>query len=132
MDIEILVSSMLRSHGFIVNTGFLTIRGNKVFKVDYHPPGILLYTELNVEKGYAYNEYVHVNPRLRHRGIGKRLSSVHEEICRESGLTILINNNRNPEFWKKQGYRRLNPFRQMLLARQLDIEFKEQSMYKLR
>lgn len=130
VDIEILVSGMLRSYGFAVSTGNLTIQEDQVFKVDYHPPQILLYTELDVERGYAYNENLYVNPRVRHCGIGARLLSLREEICRESGLTILINNNRNPDFWKRQGYRRLSPFRQMLLARKLGIEFKEHSMYK--
>jgi GNAT superfamily N-acetyltransferase len=131
VDIEILVSSILRSGGFTVNTRVLTIRQGPVVTVDFHPPRILFYTELDLEQGYAYNENFYVNPQLRHRGIGARLSSLHEEICREAGLTILINDNRNPEFWKRQGYRRLNPFRQMRLARRLGIEFREQSMYKV-
>lgn len=130
LGIETLVSSVLRAHGFIVSADVLTVRADHVAIVDFHPPNILLYAELDVERGFAYNENINVNPRCRRRGIGARLLAAHEEICREAGLTILINNNRNPAFWKRHGYRRLNPFRQMLLARRLDVEFMAHSVYK--
>lgn len=130
MDIEILVSSMLRAQGFTVGTEVLSVRVEKVVKIDFHPPNILLYAELDTEHGFAYNENFYVNPRCRHKGIGARLLMALEEICREVELTILINNNRNPAFWKRQGYRRLNPFWQMLLERRLGVVFLGQSMYK--
>ncbi len=130
MDIEILVSSALRAHGFIVSAEVLTVREDQVVIVDFHPRNILLYAELDIERGFAYNENINVNPRCRRRGIGARLLAAHEEICRAAELTILINNNRNPAFWKRQGYRRLNPFWQMLLARRLDVEFMAHSVYK--
>ena len=130
VDMEILVSSMLRAQGFNVTAGVLSVHVDRVVKVDFHPPNILLYTELDIEQGFAYNENLYVNPRCRHRGIGARLLAAHEEICRELKLTILINNNRNPAFWKRQGYRRQNPFWRMLLARRLGVDFLGQSMYK--
>ena len=130
MDMEILVSSALRAHGFIVSAEVLKIHKDKVVKVDFHPANILLYAEFDLERGFAYNENINVNPRFRHRGVGARLLAAHEEICREAELTILINNNRNPAFWKKHGYRRLNRFWQMLLARRLNVEFKAHSVYK--
>jgi GNAT superfamily N-acetyltransferase len=98
--------------------------------MDFHPPSLLFYGEFDIEKGFSYNQNVFVDPRYRHRGIGARLLAMNEDICKASGLTILINNNRNPAFWRAQGYRRLNPLRQMMLARNLSIEFKQQSMYK--
>jgi ribosomal protein S18 acetylase RimI-like enzyme len=130
VDIEILVSSMLRAQGFAVSAEVLAVRSEKVVKVDFHPRDILLYTELDIGRGFAYNENFYVNPQCRHRGIGARLLAAHEEICREVQLTILINNNRQPAFWKRQGYRRLNPFWQMGLEKRLGVEFTGQSMYK--
>ena len=130
MDIEVLFSSILRAHGFAVSPEVLTIHEYRVAGIDFHPPGILLYTEFDIAHGFAYNENIHVNPRFRHRGTGARLLAAHEEICREAGLTILINHNRNPAFWKRHGYRRLNPFWRMFLERQLQVEFREHSVYK--
>ena len=121
---------MPRAHRFTVNTAVLTVHEDKGVKLDFHPPNILLYAELDTERGFAYNENIYVNTRCRHKGIGARLLAVHEEICREIELTILINNNRNPAFWKRQGYRRLNPYWQMVLARRLGVGFMAQSMYK--
>ena len=130
VEIEKLVSGVLSSHGFIVSAEVLTVRADQVVTVDFHAPNILLYAELDVERGFAYNENINVNSRCRRRGIGARLLAAHEEICRAAGLTILINNNRNPAFWKRQGYRPLNPFWQMLLARRLGVEFMAHSVYK--
>ena len=118
------------SHGFIVSAEVLTVRADRVVIVDFHPWNILLYAELDVERGFAYNENIDVNPLCRRRGIGARLLAALEEICRAGELTILINNNRNPAFWKRQGYRRLNPFWQMRLARRLDVEFMAHSVSK--
>ncbi|MCB1790444.1 MAG: GNAT family N-acetyltransferase [Gammaproteobacteria bacterium] len=130
MDVEVLVSSLLRAQGFDVSADVLTVQSGKIVKVDFHPPNVLLYTELDADRGFAYNENFFVNPRCRHKGIGTRLLMAHEAICREMKLTVLINNNRNPAFWRRQGYRRLNPFWQMALARRLAVEFQGQSMYK--
>jgi ribosomal protein S18 acetylase RimI-like enzyme len=130
VDLEILVSSILRAHGFNVTDNFLSVRAERVARIDFHPPGILLYAELDVERGFAYNENVHVNAGCRHRGIGTRLVAAHEAICREARLTILINDNRNPDFWRRKGYLRLNPFWQMRLGRRLAIDFKGPGMYK--
>ena len=131
MDIEILVSSILRAHGFAVTTEALEIEvTTSVVTIDFHPRDTLLYAELDLERGLAYNHNFHINPRLRHRGIGARLLAALEEICSQADLTILINNNRNPAFWKRNGYRRINPFWQVLLSKQLGIPFTENSMYK--
>jgi ribosomal protein S18 acetylase RimI-like enzyme len=130
VDIEILVSSILRAHGFAVTSEVLEIRVASVVEVDFHPRDMLLYAELDLERGLAYNHNVHINPRLRHRGVGARLLAALEEICAQTDLTILINNNRNPAFWKRHGYRRINPFWQVLLSKQLGITFAEHSMYK--
>lgn len=130
MDMGILISSMLRAHGFTVSAEVLTVRTDRLIEIDFHPANVLFYAELDVESGFAYNENVYINPKSRHKGIGTRLLAAHEEICREAGLTILINNNRNPGFWKRQGYRHLNPFWEILLTRQLGIAFMKESMYK--
>lgn len=130
MDIEILVSSMLRAHGFSVSTEVLTVKMERILVIDFHPNKVLLYTEFDLEHGFAYNGNFYVSPEKRHKGLGARLLAAHEEICREAELTILINKNRNPEFWRREGYRRLNPFWQIQLARQLGIEFTKDSMYK--
>ena len=130
MDMEILVSSVLRSHGFAVSSDVLTVRAERVIVVDCHPNGALLYTELDLKNGFAYNGNFFVPADRRHQGIGARLLAAHEEICRETQLTILINKNRNQAFWKKNGYRKLNPFWQMRLARKLDVEFTKDSVYK--
>jgi ribosomal protein S18 acetylase RimI-like enzyme len=126
---EILVSSVLRSHGFTVSHATLSIRTDRRVRIDFHPPNTLLYAELDVESGYAYNLNINVNPRYRHRGVGSRLVAAYEEICREEKLTIVVNNNQNPEFWRRKGYRRLNPFQRMRLSR-LGIECRRQSVYK--
>jgi GNAT superfamily N-acetyltransferase len=130
VDIEILVSSILRAHGFAVTSEVLEVRVESVIKVDFHPPHMLLYAELDLERGLAYNHNFHINPRLRHRGVGARLVAALEDICSQAGLTILINNNRNPTFWKRNGYRRINPFWQVLLSKQLGVAFTGNSMYK--
>lgn len=130
MDLEILVSSILTAHGFSVCDGVLGVHAEKVARIDFHPPGILLYAELDIDRGFAYNENVHVNPTFRQHGIGRRLVAAHEAICREARLTVLINNNRNPDFWRRNGYLRLNPFWQMRLGRRLAIEFDGPGMYK--
>jgi ribosomal protein S18 acetylase RimI-like enzyme len=130
LDLEILVSSVLRSHGFTVSPATLSVHIDKPVRVDFHPPNILLYVELDVERGYAYNVNINVNPRCRHRGIGRKLSAANEEICKQARLIILINNNQNPDFWKRRGYRRLNPFQRMRNARRLAIEIKPHSVYK--
>jgi GNAT superfamily N-acetyltransferase len=130
VELETLVSSILGTHGFDVTDGVLSVRAGQVARIDFHPPGILLYAELDIGRGFAYNENVHVNPRLRQFGIGRRLVAAHEAICREAQLTVLINDNRNPDFWGRNGYLRLNPFRQMRLGRKLAIEFRGPAMYK--
>ena len=130
MDVEILVSSILKAHGFAVNPRVLTVRSTPIVVVDFHLDKALLYTELDLKRGFAYNSNFYVNPANRHQGTGARLIMAHEEICREAELTILINNNRNPALWRQQGYRRLNPFWQIQLARQLSVEFTKDSMYK--
>lgn len=130
MDIEILVSSMLRAQGFGTSVNMLSIDPDAVIKVDFHPPNALLYAELDIENGFAYNENFFVDPRCRHQGIGARLLAAHEQVCRELKLTILINNNRNPDYWKRRGYRGLNPFWQMSLTRRLGIRFQQHSLYK--
>jgi ribosomal protein S18 acetylase RimI-like enzyme len=130
LDLEILVSSVLRSHGFAVSPATLSVHVDKSICVDFHPPNMLLYVELDVARGYAYNVNINVNPRCRHRGIGRKLSAANEEICREAKLIILINNNQNPGFWQRRGYRRLNPFQRMLNARRLAIPFRAHSVYK--
>jgi ribosomal protein S18 acetylase RimI-like enzyme len=98
--------------------------------VDFHPPSLLLYVELDLEQGFAFNLNININPRCRHRGIGRRLLAAHEEICREANLSILINNNLNPAFWRRLGYRRLNPFQMMRLSRRLAAKFSPHSVYK--
>lgn len=130
MDTEILVSSVLKAYGFPTGPDVLSVGLGPVVSVDFHAAGMLLYAELDIERGFAYNESLFLNPRCRHRGIGLRLVTAYEEICSEAGVTILINNNRNPAFWKRLGYRRLNPFWQMYLARQLGIRFHKGSLYK--
>jgi GNAT superfamily N-acetyltransferase len=130
MDMEILASSMLRAHGFAVGPEVLTVREDQVVRLDFHPPNALLYAEFDLENGFAYNHNFYVSPKYRHGGIGTRLLAANDDICREAGLTVLINNNRNPKLWKRQGYRRLDPFWRMILARRLAITFKRQSVYK--
>ncbi|MCB1724252.1 MAG: GNAT family N-acetyltransferase [Gammaproteobacteria bacterium] len=131
MDMEILVSAVLKAHGFPTTPNVLTVSVARLVKIDFHPPNMLLYAELDIQRGFAFNANLHINPRIRHRGIGARLQAAYEEICREARVTILINNNRNPAFWRKLGFRRLNPFRQMLLSRHLNIAFDKGSMYKV-
>jgi GNAT superfamily N-acetyltransferase len=130
MDLEILVSSQLQAHGFVTGPKVLSVRRDRLLRIDFHPPDVLLYAEIDIERGFAFNEHVFVNPRCRHQGIALRLVTAYEAICRELGVTILINDNRNPAFWKRLGYRRINAFWQMLLARRLDIRLRAVSMYK--
>ena len=130
MDLDIVVSSILVVHGFSVSDAVLSVRAEKVARIDFHPPGILLYAELDIDRGFAYNENIHVNPTIRKHGIGTRLVAALEAICREARLTVLINNNRNPDFWRRNGYLRLNPFLQMRLGRRLAIGFDGPGMYK--
>ncbi|MCB1800310.1 MAG: GNAT family N-acetyltransferase [Gammaproteobacteria bacterium] len=130
MDIEILVSSMLRAQGFGTSANVLSIVPGTIVKIDFHPPNALHYAELDLEHGFAYNENFFVDPRCRHQGIGARLLAAHEQICRELKLTILINNNRNPDYWKRRGYLGINAFWRIGLAKRLGIHFHEQSLYK--
>ena len=130
LDFAIIVSSILRAHGFDAGAETLTVCRARTITIDFHPPGILLYVELDPERSFAYNANVNVNPRCRHRGIGARLLAALEEICRQADLTILINDNKNPAFWKRHGYRRLNPFWQMRLAKRLDLDLKAHSVFK--
>jgi GNAT superfamily N-acetyltransferase len=130
MDMAELVSNTLETHGFATDPGVLSIGPAPLVSVDFHPPDLLLYGELDIERGFAYNESLFVDPRRRRHGIGLRLVAAYEQICRAAGVTILINNNRNPAFWKRLGYRRLNPLRQLSLARQLGIPFQRDSLYK--
>jgi len=130
LDTRILVSGVLRSHGFTVSPATLSVGMDRRVSVDFHPPNVLLYAELDVKNGFAYNLTINVNPRYRHRGIGGRLSAACEEICRQAGLTILINNNQNPAFWKRRGYRRLNPLQRMRLVKRLGVGFQAHSVYK--
>jgi ribosomal protein S18 acetylase RimI-like enzyme len=129
LDPEILVSSVLRAHGFPVSPATLSVRVDRCIRIDFHPPSSLLYAELDVPRGLAYNLNIHVDPRRRHQGIGRRLVVAHEEICREAALTILVNNNRNRGFWRRRGYRRLRSFQRMRLGR-LGIRFEPHSVYK--
>lgn len=130
LDLDALVRRVLEAHGFSVSDAVLSVRAEKVARIDFHPPGILLYAELDIDRGFAYNENIHVNPTFRKHGIGTRLVAAHEAICRETRLTVLINHNRNPDFWRRHGYLRLNPFWQMRLGRRLAIGFDGPGMYK--
>jgi GNAT superfamily N-acetyltransferase len=125
-----LISHVLETHGFATNAGVLSVGSAPVISVDFHPPGMLLYGELDTGRGFAYNENLFVNPQRRQLGIGQRLVAAYEDICREADVTILINNNRNTGFWHRLGYRRLGPLRQIHLARRLGISFHRDSLYK--
>jgi GNAT superfamily N-acetyltransferase len=129
-DMAQLISRALERHGFATDPRVLSIGSAPIVSVDFHPPGMLLYGELDTGRGFAYNENLFVDPRQRQLGIGQRLVAAYEEICREAGVTILINDNRNTGFWKRLGYRRLGPLRQIHLARRLGIRFQRESLYK--
>jgi len=108
----------------------MTIDYERTVRVDYHNRICLLFMELDLRNGYAFNENIFVRPDVRSMGIGKRLNTARENICGQLGLTIFINNNRNPKYWKRLGYRNLSLFQQMRLENMLGISFESKSMYK--
>jgi GNAT superfamily N-acetyltransferase len=126
---EIAVESLI-GHGFHVGPGNMTIDYERTARIEYHNRICLLFMELDLRNGYAFNENIFVRPDVRSMGIGKRLNAARERICDQLGLTILINNNRNPKYWKRLGYRNLSLFQQIRLTNMLRIRFESKSMYK--
>lgn len=130
MALRDIVAQSLEHNGFDVSAKRLNVAENKIVQIDYHHPLCLLYMELDIQHGYVFNENVYVAGGHRKQGIGTRLNRAREQICQKLGLTILINNNRNPEYWQRKGYRNLNLFQEFRLSSRLGIEFWTRGMYK--
>ncbi|MCB9362279.1 GNAT family N-acetyltransferase [Candidatus Woesearchaeota archaeon] len=108
----------------------LQVQGERIIIVDYCNASLDMHLELDVQHGYSFNETIFVHPRLRGQGYGRALVEAREELAGELGLTVLINKNRNPDFWRYMGYEKLGRIRQMYLGNKLGIGFQPHSMYK--